>query len=351
MAGFTPALRHSTWLAALAVVFLQAIPRVFGEPLEEPPRSVKFYRHCEFHFVDRQQAAEFLAVEDAFLAGLSRFDLQARLQTTNEATTADYLAMTREQVLDWDAAEVDRLVSIAAELKPKLERFDLPFPDEVVLIKYSGQGEAGAAYTRRHGIVFPRHKLAADAPAQTHLVLHELFHILSRQDSRLRRGLYEVIGFQPCNPIDLPTDLKNLKISNPDAPTIDYYISLDEQDAEGNRVTQEAVPVLLAREEYHPDRGRTFFDYLEFKLLHIEKSEGVWLPKRIEQAGEVSPVVVDGFTSESYRRQIGRNTNYIIHPDEILADNFAFLVAGREGLPSPEILDAVQRLLQPAAAP
>ncbi|MEX1225019.1 MAG: hypothetical protein WEA31_10775 [Pirellulales bacterium] len=330
---------------------MQAIPIAVGEPLEESSRSVRFYRDCEFRFIDRQQAAEFLAVEDAFLAGLSRFDLQSRLQTTNEATTADYLAMTREQVLDWDAAEIDRLARIAAEIKPKLERFDLPFPDEIVLIKYSGQGEAGAAYTRRHGIVFPRHKLAADAVAQTHLVLHELFHVLSRQDSRLRRDLYEVIGFQPCNPIRLPTDLVELKISNPDAPTIDYYISLDEQDTDGNRVVNAAVPVLLAREEYHPDRGRTFFDYLEFKLLHIEKFDGVWLPKRIEQSGEISPVVVDGFTSESYRRQIGRNTNYIIHPDEILADNFAFLVAGREGLPSPEILDAMNRLLQSEDVP
>ena len=42
--------------------------------------------------------------------------------------------------------------------------------------------------------------------------------------------------------------------------------------------------------------------------------------------------------------QIGRNTGYIIHPEEILAENFAQLATGENDQgPSPEIH---QRLLQ-----
>ena len=33
----------------------------------------------------------------------------------------------------------------------------------------------------------------------------------------------------------------------------------------------------------------------------------------------------------NFFEQIGRNTNYIIHPDEVLADNFIFLTMWRAG--------------------
>jgi hypothetical protein len=55
---------------------------------------VKFYRDCIVRFIDREEGAKFLAVEDDFLSGMSRFDLQSRLKTTKEVTKADYLAMT-----------------------------------------------------------------------------------------------------------------------------------------------------------------------------------------------------------------------------------------------------------------
>ena len=34
---------------------------------------------------------------------------------------------------------------------------------------------------------------------------------------------------------------------------------------------------------------------------------------------------------ENFFEQIGKNTNYIIHPDEVLADNFIFLSMWRAG--------------------
>jgi hypothetical protein len=44
--------------------------------------------------------------------------------------------------------------------------------------------------------------------------------------------------------------------------------------------------------------------------------------------------------------QVGRNTNYVIHPEEILADNFALLVLDEHNVPSPEILEKTQRILE-----
>jgi hypothetical protein len=43
--------------------------------------------------------------------------------------------------------------------------------------------------------------------------------------------------------------------------------------------------------------------------------------------------------------QVGQNTDYVIHPEEILADNFALLVIGQQNVPSPEILHKMKAIL------
>jgi hypothetical protein len=42
---------------------------------------------------------------------------------------------------------------------------------------------------------------------------------------------------------------------------------------------------------------------------------------------------------------VGRNTDYIIHPEEILAENFALLVLGAGNVPSPEVLTRMREAL------
>ncbi len=44
--------------------------------------------------------------------------------------------------------------------------------------------------------------------------------------------------------------------------------------------------------------------------------------------------------------QVGHNTRYIIHPEEILADNFALLVLAERNPPSPEIIERLQGILK-----
>jgi hypothetical protein len=43
--------------------------------------------------------------------------------------------------------------------------------------------------------------------------------------------------------------------------------------------------------------------------------------------------------------QVGRNTQYIIHPEEIMADNFAELVMQDRSVPTPEILQKMLAVL------
>ena len=44
--------------------------------------------------------------------------------------------------------------------------------------------------------------------------------------------------------------------------------------------------------------------------------------------------------------QVGRNTGYIIHPEEILAGNFALLVLPERNVPSPSIIKKMEEIMK-----
>ncbi len=58
------------------------------------------------------------------------------------------------------------------------------------------------------------------------------------------------------------------------------------------------------------------------------------------------PVLLDPAGVPGFHEQIGSNTKYIIHPEEVLADNFVFLIDGRIDLPTPRVVEAMGRVLQ-----
>ena len=48
---------------------------------------------------------------------------------------------------------------------------------------------------------------------------------------------------------------------------------------------------------------------------------------------------------EGFYEQIGRNTGYIIHPEETLANNFVHLMLKKQDLKNPEIPKKIEQLL------
>ena len=163
---------------------------------------------------------------------------------------------------------------------------------------------------------------------------HELFHIISRNNPDLRNKLYKCIGYHLIpNDLnaDLPNNLAHLKITNPDAPVIKHYIKLCTKDSEDNELC--LAPILVASQPYSPDKYTSFFDYLLTKFAILDEN---W-----QVTSLISYSDVIGFYDK-----IGRNTTYIIHPEEILADNFVFLVTHETKVPSPNILQLMMDVLK-----
>jgi hypothetical protein len=270
---------------------------------------------------------------------LSPFDRAARLNAAGDVSEAEYLAFTTAAAREWSNDERARLTAAFAAIEPRLESL-LPALDEPILIvKTSGEEEGGAGYTRENAVMLPQ---ADDDASQLQRTLaHEIFHVASRNHPDMRRALYRAIGFEECGEVVLPAALAARKMTNPDAPINEHCIEIT---VDGAKVW--GMPILLARQErFDPAAGIPFFGYLTLSMLLVDRGSTPAQPALRNGAPALAPMD----RVQGYFEQVGRNTNYIIHAEEILASNFERLVLGEQGAPSPEVLARIRAELTRAA--
>lgn len=216
----------------------------------------------------------------------------------------------------------------------------MPLPKKAFFVKTTGNEEGGAAYTRANAIIFPKDDLRSPIEMIPKMICHELFHVISRESPDLREKLYAAIGFVKRNEVPFPLELKSRKITNPDAPRNDHCIHLQV----GGKDCW-VIPILFSNtEKYDVKRGGEFFNYLELQFLLVEKDDDTSAVTPIYHDNR--PEFLDLSRASGFYEQVGRNTGYIIHPEEILADNFALLILGQRDLPSPEVVAKIERILK-----
>lgn len=317
---------------AIALIQLGSLPAFSTEGIRLTDKT-----SVHFASIDAGQAA--LQTPDRYTKVLSRFDLESRLRTNGELTAEDFMRFAAEQVVAWSEEDRAKLEPIVASVAKRFSSYNLPLPPNILLIQTTGKEEGDAAYCRRHAVILPRRYVGFPAAQLEPILIHELFHILSSHNDGLRNSLYEIIGFKPCPEIVLPESLAEVKITNPDGPSLNYYIELD---VDGQQ--RLAVPFLYSPERFDPRQNRSFFKYLTFRLLVVESDGDEW--RVAKESGE--PILLDPQQTPSFHQQIGGNTKYIIHPDEVLADNFMHLMMRKQNLPNPEIVgELAERLRTP----
>jgi hypothetical protein len=81
---------------------------------------------------------------------------------------------------------------------------------------------------------------------------------------------------------------------------------------------------------------------MEFKLMVLDNDRGIRLPALVNN----EPVLLAPKSVAGFLDQVGRNTMYLIHPEEILADNFVFVIEGRTNLKTQRIVDEMGKVLR-----
>ena len=306
--------------------------------LSEPAPSIRIV------FASLEEGRKILRTRDGFIRRLSPFDRAARLKTDREVSETEFLEFVAGKVVAWDSADRERVEQAFDRIRPALGEYSLNWPKSVYFVHTTGEEEGGAAYTRGKAVILPRTRLDQSPEKLARLVAHELFHILSRHDREIRDRLYRVIGFERCPEIELPAPFARRRITNPDAPVNAHRIRVQQ---DGRQFW--AVPVLYSRSDrYDPLQGGSFFKYLQFRLLLESAESGRAVPTA---AADSDPSLVEVKEVSGFFEQIGRNSSYIIHPEEILAVNFALIVTGESEFPSPEVADGIRSVLRAGVDP
>jgi hypothetical protein len=325
-----------------AVGLASFLPAQITQPIVE----VELAPGTKVRFASRTECEVVLSRRDAFVAALSPFDRAARLKVGREVDEKEFLAFVTQQVRPWTTPDVEKVQRTIEGIRAQLAPFDLALPEEIPLITTSGAEEGNAAYCRGNAIIFPREHLRRPAKSLESLFLHELFHISSRnRPQEVRDRLYAIVGFERCHEIELPEPLARRRITNPDAPKIEHRIEVEHR---GEKLS--VVPVLYSKEDkYDPEKtDGHFLQYLVFRLLVVDRlaSSGAdsaerWVP-RLDRG---RPWVLPPEEVPDYERRIGSNTRYVIHPEEILADNFVLLASSATNVPTPRILEEMRKVL------
>lgn len=296
-------------------------------------------RAFPYRFADREEAVELYLSNTAYFAGATPYDLQFRLQR-KDATAEMLMAFGAEQMMDFTEKEKAVLVAAMEEIEALLKekKLHLPQISEITFIRSTQAEEPGSAYTRGTQIymdgLIPTLLAGRGGEHQEGLAIlvHELFHCLTRNAPDFRRDMYRLIGFQIVDQeFDLPAEVRSISVSNPDVERHDAYAEFT-IDGEKRKCTL----VLISKKPF--ERPGDSLNYLmDVALVPVETNEN----------GQPYYLMKE---SEDYRKVFGTNTDYVIDPEECMADNFSYaLVYGPNGskhFPDPELLQAILELLQ-----
>jgi hypothetical protein len=318
-----------------AIILSVTLAVAFG--YASPAQDVRLGTNSVVSFATLESARRVLTNRDDFIKALSPFDRSARMKVDRDVGEGEFLEFVSGAAQPWTSEETHRLTGVLHSLQRRLVPWNLPLPSSLLLLKTSGAEEGNASYTRSNAIVLAQEDLQRPSSGLEDLIAHELFHVISRHDPELRKRLYRIVGFNPINEISLPENLRPRKITNPDGVQNGWMITVT-----NNGQAISTVPILYSsNNHFDPNRGGEFFSYLVFKLLAVTNGPGGWQPVLV--AG--NPQLIDPGEASGYFEQVGRNTDYIIHPDEILAVNFVHLINGRTNVATPRILSEMKELL------
>ena len=323
-------LARRLFAVVVAAVFLVAAGAAGAEaPAPAQPFS--------FRFASLEEGRAIVGKSDDWVAATSDFQRAATVGAPPPVTRARFLAFSALAVRPWSAPEQARWQKALDAITPRLVALHAALPPVVLLVNTDGRDAANAPYTRANAVMLPTQAMGGDKPgANDDLVLaHELFHVISRMHLELSTRLYELMGFESVAPLRWPDAWLPLRIANPDAP---YDRHAMRTRVDGRPVM--LMPLLVAkRTDLRP--GETFFDVLDVRLLEVTPSPaGATLP--VMRAGE--PVWHTPASAPEYLARLGGNTDYIFHPEETMADNFALLVTQRRA-PNPALLSRIEAVL------
>jgi len=288
----------------------------------------------EFKFADKETAIAILTANDEYLSDMKPIEIALQVGSpTADKTKEDLKAHYAANVIAWPEAEEALMKALLVTHKKKLEKIAHMMPETVYFIKVTDAVESGIPHTRGNAFVSPARRTSIS----TKLFFHQIFHILSRHNRIKRASLYNIIGFRPC--YFQPTEeVDKYTIRNPEAPFTEFFLPVEIND----RDTFVMNYLHTTYDGFDPTVERGFDGHISGDLIEVTVDNGICKPV-INASGE--PNIFKHEDVPDYYEKVGHNTNFDIHPEEIIADNFAFLMMNTKDLINPEIPEEIEEWL------
>jgi hypothetical protein len=293
--------------------------------------------HIPHRYASAEEGRELMLANKEYYAGFSQNDLDYRMQKTG-ATMDEYIAFAEDQVLDFTEQETGIIDGYIANMEKCLEDngYMLPPLDEIIFIKTTMEEEGGAGgYTNGTQIylgdyvldMFTDEEVLQEIPEFAYeLLWHELFHCLTRCNPEFRKDMYSLIGFTVTGTdYKLPASVFEYHISNHDVEHHDSYATFIIDGKEIDCFTD------FITTKHYDEAKSDFFSVSTTALVPIDGTDIYYTP---EQASNFDDV-------------FGTNTDYVVDPEECLADNFSLAVTygmkgpNGTGYPNPEIIQGI----------
>lgn len=292
-----------------------------------------------YRYASMEEGKEIFLANTAYFDGYSQNDLDFKMQK-KDAVLDEYKAFGAEQVQEFSEEEKKVMDEYFSYMEKVLKDngYTLPPQDEIVLIKTTMDEEPGAAaYT--HGteiyISSGMFKYLSMEPEEAdgelkHLVFHELFHCLTRSNPDFRRDMYSLIHFTVQDEdFPIPPGVFEYHISNPDVEHHNAYATFRIDGKDIDCFTD------FVTTRHFEKEGDSFFETGTTALIPVDGTDTYYTPAQAENFDEI----------------FGKNTDYVIDPEECMADNFALTMnygmEGPEGkgYPNPEIIEGILNYL------
>ncbi len=326
---------------ATALRFLFLFLGIGGATHGALAQSAKTPGASAYAFATLAEGRAILGARDEYVRATSALERSAQLRTGDKVDEGRFMQFMQGTVLDWTEEERRQLRPLIARLDRFLSGLKWKRPERILLVRVDAALENGAPHTRANGIMLPKGEFTSTADQLTYVVSHETLHVLTREDSALKERLYGAIGFRRCERVEIPESLSRMRITNPDAVENRHIIAVRYRDQ-----AVETMPF----QRFKSDDVDTRSGFLAnartaWLLVDRERADCRVRTGPGAEAEEVAPQELEGLFE-----QIGRNTPYLVHPEEILADNFFQLfVSAFRGpsaeVQSPEILERMRAIL------
>lgn len=311
----------------LAGSYVIDLPSIFKDDAKTEQQSqtrVVINETTEVEFASLEKAKDLISQRDSYVENLTLFDLQSKL-TSESKTKEEYMKLAKENVQEWTESEKSELSSYISAIDSKMDKLEIKvtLPENVYFVKSDCLEEGGAAgYTREDFIVLNPDYLSQE------LVAHEIFHTISRYNPEKSEKIYATLGFEKVNGLSIPNELRERMISNPDTPRLNFAIDVDHDGT-----TKKGILVIHSDRPYE---GGSFFEYLNVGFYFYGQPQDFDPSRDVVAQQEV----------ENFYDQVGRNTDYTIHPEETSADHFTLaMTKDYSDIPNPELVDKLVEIL------